>query len=132
MTEVTYFERLDVPECLHLLRTGGVGRVAWQDNAEGLTVLPVNYRVIGDSVVFRTSAASTLARLVKPTRVAFQVDEIDHATAVGWSVLVRGMSDICEVCDVDSFLPRDPAVGVAVRIEEVTGRVMSGNPVPQS
>ena len=66
MTEVTYFERLDVPECLHLLRTGGVGRVAWQDNAEGLTVLPVNYRVIGDSVVFRTSAASTLARLAKP------------------------------------------------------------------
>ena len=132
MTEVTYFERLDVPECLHLLRTGGVGRVAWQDNAEGLTVLPVNYRVIGDSVVFRTSEASTLARLAKPTRVAFQVDEIDHATAVGWSVLVRGMSDICEVCDVGSFLPRDPAVGVAVRIEEVTGRVMSGNPVPQS
>ena len=132
MTEVTYFERLDVPECLHLLRTGGVGRVAWQDNAEGLTVLPVNYRVIGDSVVFRTSAASTLARLAKPTRVAFQVDEIDHATAVGWSVLVRGMSDICEVRDVGSFLPRDPAIGVAVRIEEVTGRVISGNPVPRS
>ena len=132
MTEVTYFERLDVPECLHLLRTGGVGRVAWQDNAEGLTVLPVNYRVIGDSVVFRTSAASTLARLTRPTRVAFQVDEIDHATAVGWSVLVRGMSGTCKVRDVVSFLPRDPAIGVAVRIEEVTGRVMSGNPVPQS
>ena len=132
MTEVTYFERLDVPECLHLLRTGGVGRVAWQDNAEGLTVLPVNYRVIGDSVVFRTSAASTLVRLTRPTRVAFQVDEIDRATAVGWSVLVRGMSGTCKVRDVVSFLPRDPAIGVAVRIEDVTGRVMSGNPVPQS
>jgi hypothetical protein len=132
MTEVTYFERLDVPECLHLLRTGGVGRVVWQDDDEGLTVLPVNYRVIGDSVVFRTSAASTLVRLTRPTRVAFQVDEIDHATAVGWSVLVRGMSGTCKVRDVVSFLPRDPAIGVAVRIEEVTGRVMSGNPVPQS
>ena len=120
MTEVTYFERLDVPECLHLLRTGGVGRVVWQDDDEGLTVLPVNYRVIGDSVVFRT------------TRVAFQVDEIDRATAVGWSVLVRGMSGTCKVRDVVSFLPRDPAIGVAVRIEDVTGRVMSGNPVPQS
>ena len=132
MTEVTYFERLDVPECLHLLRTGGVGRVVWQDDDEGLTVLPVSYRVIGDSVVFRTSAASTLVRLTRPTRVAFQVDEIDHATAVGWSVLVRGMSGTCKVRDVVSFLPRDPAIGVAVRIEEVTGRVMSGNPVPQS
>ena len=132
MTEVTYFERLDVPECLRLLRTGGVGRVAWQDDGEGLTVLPVNYRVIGDSVVFRTSAASTLVRLTRPTRVAFQVDEIDRATAVGWSVLVRGMSGTCKVRDVVSFLPRDPAIGVAVRIEDVTGRVMSGNPVPQS
>ena len=132
MTEVTYFERLDVPECLHLLRTGGVGRVVWQDDDEGLTVLPVNYRVIGDSVVFRTSAASTLVRLTRPTRVAFQVDEIERATAVGWSVLVRGMSGTCKVRDVVSFLPRDPAIGVAVRIEEVTGRVMSGNPVPQS
>jgi len=42
------------------------------------------------------------------------------------------MSGTCKVRDVVSFLPRDPAIGVAVRIEEVTGRVMSGNPVPQS
>ena len=131
MTEVTYFERLDAPECLRLLRGGEIGRVVWQDD-DGLSVLPVNYRVIGDSVVFQTNAASTLARLVEPTRVAFQVDEVDHATAVGWSVLVRGTSGAREAGDVASFLPQDPAVGVAVRIEEVTGRVISGNPVPRS
>ena len=131
MTEVTYFERLDAPECLRLLRGGGVGRVVWQDD-DGLSVLPVNYRVIGDSVVFQTNAASTLARLAEPTRVAFQVDEVDHATAVGWSVLVRGTSGSRDAGDVVSFLPQDPAVGVAVRIEEVTGRVISGNPVPRS
>ena len=131
MTEVTYFERLDAPECLRLLRGGGVGRVVWQDD-DGLSVLPVNYRVIGDSVVFQTNAASTLARLAEPTRVAFQVDEVDHATAVGGSVLVRGTSGARDAGDVASFLPQDPAVGVAVRIEEVTGRVISGNPVPRS
>ena len=131
MTEVTYFERLDAPECLRLLRGGGVGRVVWQDD-DGLSVLPVNYRVIGDSVVFQTNAASTLARLAEPTRVAFQVDEVDHATAVGWSVLGRGTSGARDAGDVVSFLPQDPAVGVAVRIEEVTGRVISGNPVPRS
>jgi DNA-binding protein len=128
MTEVTYFERLDAPECLRLLRGGGVGRVVWQSD-DGLTVLPVNYRIVDDSVIFHTGAASTLARLVEPTSVAFQVDEIDHATAVGWSVLVRGTSGPCEAAEVASFLPRDPAIGVAVRIEEVTGRVISGNPV---
>ena len=105
--------------------------MVWQDD-DGLSVLPVNYRVIGDSVVFQTNAASTLARLAEPTRVAFQVDEVDHATAVGWSVLVRGTSGARDAGDVASFLPQDPAVGVAVRIEEVTGRVISGNPVPRS
>ena len=124
MTEVTYFERLDAPECLRLLRGGGVGRVVWQDD-DGLSVLPVNYRVIGDSVVFQTNAASTLARLAEPTRVAFQVDEVDHAVN-------RLFKTNRDAGDVVSFLPQDPAVGVAVRIEEVTGRVISGNPVPRS
>lgn len=50
MAEVTYFERLDVPECLRLLGGGGVGRVVWQ-GADGLTVLPVNYRLINGAVV---------------------------------------------------------------------------------
>ena len=131
MTEVTYFERLDASECLRLLRGGEIGRVVWQDD-DGLSVLPVNYRVIGDSVVFQTNAASTLARLAEPTRVAFQADEVDHATAIGWSVLVRGTSGARDAGDVVSFLPQDPAIGVAGRIEEVTGRVISGNPVPRS
>ena len=131
MVEVTYFERLDVPECLRLLGGGGVGRVVWQ-GADGLTVLPVNYRVIGDSVVFQTSPASPLARLAEPTQVAFQVDEIDHGTAVGWSVLVRGTSGPSEVAGSVSFLAHNQPVSVAVNVEEVTGRVISGNPVPRS
>ena len=121
MAEVTYFERLDVPECLRLLGGGGVGRVVWQ-GADGLTVLPVNYRLINGAVVFHTSPASPLARLAEPTQVAFQVDEIDHGTAVGWS----------EVAGSVSFLAHNQPVSVAVNVEEVTGRVISGNPVPQS
>jgi Predicted flavin-nucleotide-binding protein len=131
MAEVTYFERLDVPECLRLLGGGGVGRVVWQ-GADGLTVLPVNYRLINGAVVFHTSPASPLARLAEPTQVAFQVDEIDHGTAVGWSVLVRGTSRPSEVAGSVSFLAHNQPVSVAVNVEEVTGRVISGNPVPQS
>ena len=66
MTEVTYFERLDAPECLRLLRGGGVWRVVWQED-DGLSVLPVNYRVIGDSVVFQTNAASTRSTTPPPS-----------------------------------------------------------------
>jgi len=120
MAEVTYFERLDVPECLRLLGGGGVGRVVWQ-GADGLTVLPVNYRLINGAVVFHTSPASPLARLAEPTQVAFQVDEIDHGTAVGWSVLVRGTSGPSEVAGSVSFLAHNQPVSVAVNVEEVTG-----------
>ena len=72
MTEVTYFERLDVPECLRLLRGGGVGRVVWQDD-DGLSVLLVNYRVIDDSVVFQTSAGIlTLRRQISARKKAWK------------------------------------------------------------
>ncbi|MDO5093529.1 MAG: pyridoxamine 5'-phosphate oxidase family protein [Propionibacteriaceae bacterium] len=130
MTEVRYFEHLGEEECLRLLRNTGVGRVVWQVE-DGLAVLPVNYRVIDDSVVFHTGPDSSLAQLTDPTAVAFQVDEIDQDTAVGWSVLVQGMSGLSGEEHSVSFLPRSPSIAVAVSIQQVAGRVISGNPVPQ-
>lgn len=130
MAEVCYFEHLEEEECLRLLRNIGVGRVVWQA-ADGLAVLPVNYRVIDDSVVFHTGPGSSLAQLVEPTAVAFQVDEIDQDTAIGWSVLVQGISGPSGEEHSVSFLPRSPSMAVAVSIKRVAGRVISGNPVPQ-
>ncbi|MFD0533894.1 pyridoxamine 5'-phosphate oxidase family protein [Actinomadura luteofluorescens] len=49
-------EELDRAECMKLLSGGSIGRVAF-DDGEGPTVVPVNYAVEGDSVIFRTSAS---------------------------------------------------------------------------
>ncbi|MDO5083466.1 pyridoxamine 5'-phosphate oxidase family protein [Arachnia propionica] len=125
MTDVTYFERLERSECLRLLAGHEVGRVAWWTD-EGPTILPVNYHLVGEDLVFHTHPTSPLARLVVPGQVAFQVDDIDVAAAIGWSVLVRGTSGPSDDERSSSFLPDPPGLGVAIRIHTVEGRVLSG------
>jgi nitroimidazol reductase NimA-like FMN-containing flavoprotein (pyridoxamine 5'-phosphate oxidase superfamily) len=76
-------------ECEHLLRTSAVGRVAFTDGALP-QVLPVNYCIDETSIVFRTAARSRLASCCRDAVVAFEVDDIDRHTQLGWSVLVVG------------------------------------------
>ncbi|MFJ9949746.1 pyridoxamine 5'-phosphate oxidase family protein [Kitasatospora sp. NPDC091207] len=70
------------------LAPGGVGRVALT-TPEGPIVLPVNYRVLDGTLLFRTAARSVLAT-APGSRAAFEVDRIDEALRTGWSVLVVG------------------------------------------
>jgi uncharacterized protein len=92
---------LDTDECLQLLddHLPRVGRVAFSEEGR-IVVLPVNYRLDGDAVVFRTGEETTLAG-VDGTAVAFQVDEVDATWAEGWSVLVDGMAQL--VTDVEEI-----------------------------
>ena len=83
------FEHLSRSECLELLEAKQVGRVAYCV-ATGPVVLPVNYTVRDESIVFRTAAGGTLARSMKDQPASFQVDEIDDFLQAGWSVLVSG------------------------------------------
>jgi nitroimidazol reductase NimA-like FMN-containing flavoprotein (pyridoxamine 5'-phosphate oxidase superfamily) len=80
---------LGTDECWTLLATSTVGRLAWS-GPEGPTVLPVNFTVVGESIVFRTSPYAAAAREVDDLPVAFEVDDLDPGTRSGWSVLVRG------------------------------------------
>ncbi|WP_067465410.1 pyridoxamine 5'-phosphate oxidase family protein [Actinomadura macra] len=88
-------EELDRAECLRLIAPGGIGRVAY-DDGEGPTVVPVNYAVDGESVIFRTSVSGRLNRSLLTAvtggdvRAAFEVDHIEETSRQGWSVLLRG------------------------------------------
>lgn len=86
-----HFTRLSGDECRLLVHGHSIGRVAWV-SATGLQVLPVTYTVIDELILFRTFPESVLGELAEPVEVAFEVDDIDVATATGWSVLVRGES----------------------------------------
>ena len=82
-------EELDQHDCLMLLASQEVGRVAVVDGEQPL-IFPVNYQVDGNTVVFRTDPGTKL-QTAALRRVAFEVDDFDAQSRKGWSVLVRGV-----------------------------------------
>ncbi|MFI1972125.1 helix-turn-helix domain-containing protein [Streptomyces cinnamoneus] len=81
-------EELPPAECREKLAAGGVGRVVFS-TPEGPEAVPVNFRLVGDAIVFRTAAEGALAGTVG-SEVAFEADRIDETRSEGWSVLARG------------------------------------------
>jgi nitroimidazol reductase NimA-like FMN-containing flavoprotein (pyridoxamine 5'-phosphate oxidase superfamily) len=91
-------EALSVSECRELLKEHHFGRLAFLDAVGVLPVIiPVNYLLDEDTVVFRTDAGSKLHAAVRGAPVAFEVDGVDQDRQVGWSVVVRGRAE--EVTD---------------------------------
>ncbi|MEW1775479.1 DUF1918 domain-containing protein [Streptomyces sp. NPDC086777] len=91
------FQELGPEECRTLLSTHGVGRVAVSGADDRPVVVPVNYEVVDEAIVFRTAPDSVAARAAE-TEVAFEVDRLDEAFSEGWSVLAVGPA--CVVTDL--------------------------------
>jgi len=83
-------ESIDQEECLALLAQQRVGRLVFVD-ADGPAALPVIYAMADGEIVFRSEGGSKITA-IQDGPVAFEVDEVDHETHAGWSVLVRGES----------------------------------------
>jgi nitroimidazol reductase NimA-like FMN-containing flavoprotein (pyridoxamine 5'-phosphate oxidase superfamily) len=75
-------------QCLSLLRTESVGRIAVVSEDGQPIIFPVNYALEGDTIVVRTDEGTKLDSAAL-SRVAFEVDKIEDPTKA-WSVLVRG------------------------------------------
>jgi nitroimidazol reductase NimA-like FMN-containing flavoprotein (pyridoxamine 5'-phosphate oxidase superfamily) len=102
-------EELDEADCLTLIAPGGIGRIAYTGRY-GQTVLPVNYQLLDNTIVFRTGEDSPLEEDLQTGirsaeyQVAFEIDEISVAAKEGWSVLVQGSAH-----HVDSYAERAAA-----------------------
>lgn len=93
-------EELDEGECRELLGQAAVGRLGL--SAASLPViLPVNFVVDGDSIVFRTGAGLKLSAAAAGDVACMEVDDIDTFGHGGWSVLVTGR--LREVVDLDEL-----------------------------
>lgn len=86
---------LTVEECRELLNGGVIGRVALATPV-GPRIVPVNYSVHGQSVVFRTAPYSELGTYGWNTDLAFEVDNIDYDKHQGWSVVLLGRAELVE------------------------------------
>jgi nitroimidazol reductase NimA-like FMN-containing flavoprotein (pyridoxamine 5'-phosphate oxidase superfamily) len=126
-------EDLPVEECLELLGAATLGRVAVR-LGDAPAILPVNYALLDDEVVFRTDPGTKLTAALMGVRVAFEVDAADPDARNGWSVLVVGYAE--EIRDrstlrrVDElglkpWVAQAPDFVVRIRAERITGRRVS-------
>jgi uncharacterized protein len=124
-------EVLDEQQCQTLIRSRNIGRIAFELDGEP-EILPINYTTDGTTVVFRTAEDTRLREAVK-RRVAFEVDDWEPTTGVGWSVVVKGVAE--EITrGIDPFaialrsrpvIPLAPGareIWIAVYPSEITGR----------
>lgn len=130
MDEPTEMSRHDAET---LLGSGVAGRVGFCA-ADGPHVVPVNYSVVDDAVMLRTTPYSELATAARDSVVAFEVDDLDVEQHRGWSVVVRGrmeaVTDRAELDRVDEVWPPRPWAGghrpllLRIPLDEVSGRVV--------
>jgi transcriptional regulator with XRE-family HTH domain len=124
---------LSADECRALIAPGGVGRVLYVEPGRGPAAVPVNFRMDGDDVVFRTGGGTRLADILLQASVSFDVDHLDEALGEGWSVLLTGTAGvITDPGELDrvSSLGIDPWAGgdrrtyIRLRVHQVTGRAI--------
>jgi nitroimidazol reductase NimA-like FMN-containing flavoprotein (pyridoxamine 5'-phosphate oxidase superfamily) len=122
-----HLRELSRDECLELLATKSVGRVAYC-TPDGPEVLPLNYVVDDGTLLFRTSPHSALGRHLRLDVAAFQVDEIDDYTESGWSVLVRGAVEPLSTDDLPAAdrRPRPWVEGMRPLHLRLTPRTITG------
>ena len=131
MTDDATLEDISEAECLELLASKSVGRVAVVSDGKPL-IFPVNYVLDDRTVAFRTDPGTKLEAATLEG-VAFEVDEVDYATREGWSVVVIGVGrEVTDAWDPWSkritALPLEPwAAGdkshwVAIAAPKISGR----------
>lgn len=122
---------LSYAKCRELLAGGVFGRVA-VCTPEGPRILPINYSVVDEAVVFRTSAYGVIATHDWRSLMAFEMDFVDYSEQRGWSVVALGrgerVDELEELAKIRrTWDPRPWASGARplyVRLEwtELTGR----------
>jgi nitroimidazol reductase NimA-like FMN-containing flavoprotein (pyridoxamine 5'-phosphate oxidase superfamily) len=117
---------IDRDECFQLLAGHPVGRVAMAVEGDGPLVVPVNFSLDGEAIVFRSDPGMKI-RLLRQGPVSFQVDEVDWYHRTGWSVLARGVAyeathwEVDHV-DVKPWAEGDKGHWVRIVVREITGR----------
>lgn len=116
-------------ECLQMLQAHSVGRIAVTHQALPV-IIPVNYVVDGNTIVFRTRREGILGRACRSAVVAFEIDDIADDGQSGSSVVVVGVADLLDSSEQLRLLHSGPASALADQADQfvritpgtVTGR----------
>jgi hypothetical protein len=84
-------EMLARQECMRLLASHPVGRVAVVVDGWRMT-FPVSHRVVHyDDIVFHSEDVSKVAGTSSGVRMSLEIDDLDESGELGWSVAVHGV-----------------------------------------
>ncbi|MCP3804480.1 pyridoxamine 5'-phosphate oxidase family protein [Allokutzneria sp. A3M-2-11 16] len=86
-------EVLGTGECLRLLGTAELGRIAYTERALP-AVVPVSFVLHNGAIVFRAGRSGKLAAAINNAVVAFETDAVDVAARTGWSVTAVGYARV--------------------------------------
>jgi nitroimidazol reductase NimA-like FMN-containing flavoprotein (pyridoxamine 5'-phosphate oxidase superfamily) len=103
-----------------------VGRLAIASPGAAPLVVPVNYVLDGEIVVFRSDPGEKVL-LLRGSPVSFQIDQIDPFRRTGWSVLVQGVAYEAtpreiEHLHIDPWAPGEKSHWVRIVPASITGR----------
>ncbi len=129
-------QTLTTAECMAHIAAGGIGRFLFDDPGRGPVAIPVNYKMDGDDVIFRTSGTSGVGAEMQVNatlaeKVSFDVDHLDEDLGEGWSVLLSGTAGIVtdraelehvRTLDIVPWAGGDRDVYVRLTATEITGR----------
>jgi len=121
---------LSFDECRDLLEGGVVGRVAMATPV-GPRIVPVNYAVHDNAIVFRTAPYSQLGTYAGDNELAFEVDHFDYESHQGWSVVATGRGRVVDDHDEIQVIrkgwgPRPWAAGVRNLYLKLVWRELTG------
>lgn len=133
----TGIEILDRDACLELLAQDVVGRLA-VISGNAPVIVPINYALDGDDVVFRTAAGTKLDQGPRAP-ACFEIDGLDRELHTGWSVVVAGRLERVEDTDgrarqrleqlpLTLWAPGERWHWMRLVAERITGRAVSPPP----
>ncbi|NKZ07239.1 pyridoxamine 5'-phosphate oxidase family protein [Actinomadura latina] len=85
---------LDPAACLTLVQGVAVGRIAWAEEDDTVTILPVNFVLDGEALVFATAPGAKLDAIRGGRPLTFEADDLEPALRTAWSVLISGHAEI--------------------------------------
>jgi uncharacterized protein len=87
----TTLHQLSRGECLRLVGQVPLGRIVYTRQAMPAVEL-VNFTLDDGDIVIRTDSSGKLAAATRGAVVAFEADNVDIVTHIGWSVTIVGYS----------------------------------------
>jgi nitroimidazol reductase NimA-like FMN-containing flavoprotein (pyridoxamine 5'-phosphate oxidase superfamily) len=129
-------EELAEAESLRLIEQAEIGRIGFTSRY-GPVIVPVNYKVLNGSVIFRTETGNAIAEDLRTGiadaeyKIAFEIDELNSADRTGWSVLIQGAAHYVDdegeratvmKAGVEPWVGGDRDVYLRIKPTAITGR----------